>query len=58
MGAVKGFIEELTYVILSACNIEDTVDNYHRVFNWVRKQKFADMTDEELITLYKKEKQI
>jgi len=55
MGLVKSLIEDLTYTILSGCDLEDTDENYSRVFRWVMEQNFAKLTEEELINLYEKE---
>ena len=38
MGLVKRAIEDLTYDILTECEIEDTDDNYARIFNWSMNQ--------------------
>ena len=35
MGQVKRLIEDITYNILEACDLEDTQKNYDKVFLWV-----------------------
>lgn len=60
MGAVKGYIDDLTYAIMLRCRIEEDDDgkNHDAVFQWVMAQDFAHKTEDELVTLYKKEKGI
>ena len=55
MSLVKRHLENLTYTIMHECAIEDTDDTFSQVFSWVMEQKYADMTEDELIKLYKKE---
>jgi hypothetical protein len=38
MGMVKGVIEDLTYDILTGCDLEDTDENYGVVFRWSMNQ--------------------
>jgi hypothetical protein len=49
MGFVKRAIEELTYEILDGLHIEDTDENYTRVFQWSMEQDLkaplADLKD-------------
>ena len=54
MGLVKRAIEDLTYDILTECEIEDTDDNYARVFNWSMNQDLQAHTH-TLIDKFKQE---
>jgi len=60
MGAVKGYIDDLTYAIIRECGlVDDDEGNTHSaVFQWVMGQDFAHKTEDEIVTLYKKEKGI
>ena len=60
MGAVKGYIDDLTYAIIKRCNIEDDDEgkNHDDIFQWVMEQDFVHQTEDEIITLYKREKGI
>ena len=60
MGLVKKYIGDLTWAVMEACNIEDDVEalNYDTVFQWVMGQNYAHMTQDEIISQYKKENDI
>lgn len=58
MGAVKGYIDDLTYAIIRGCDlVDDDEGNTHSsVFQWVMEQDFIHQTENEIVALYKKEK--
>lgn len=55
MGLVKRHIEDMTYAILTGCNIPVTDDNYDRVFTWVMDNAHLAQDEESLINHYREE---
>ena len=54
MGMVKRLIEDVTYDILDSCSLEDTQENYDKVFQWTMDSDLQIGT-EALINKYKTE---
>jgi len=57
MGQIKRLIEDLTYTIMEDCEVEDTGENFDRVFLWVMDHNYG-MPYNDLVELYKKEQEL